>query len=158
MKLYHHPKGPNIAATFHVKNRAISGVSLAENNQKKCCWQIETTGHLSDLIEQWMCAYCEKKGVFPDLPLDWPLLPPFTRKVLKTLPTIPFGKTVSYSQLAVLSDNPKAVRAAGSGCGRNPFPLIVPCHRVLAVNGLGGFSCGIAIKKILLDFEDIHFQ
>lgn len=152
MKLFHHPQGPNIKAVFHVKNGAISEVTLAEHKEQGCYWQIEIQNHL---VERWMVSYCEKRAV-PQLPLLWPILPPYTLKVLHTLPTISFGETVTYRQLAELTGNPKAYRAVGNGCGSNPFPLIIPCHRVIANGGksLGGFSCGIEIKKILLSFEN----
>jgi len=80
-------------------------------------------------------------------------LPVFTQKVLSCLAEIPFGKSMSYGQVAESIASPKAARAVGSACGKNPFPLFIPCHRVLASNSLGGFSSGLHIKKLLLDFE-----
>ena len=64
------------------------------------------------------------------------------------------GKTVSYQELATMTGHPKSARAAGSACGRNPCPLIIPCHRVITSAGkLGGFTAGLEIKKLLLAFE-----
>ena len=77
----------------------------------------------------------------------------FQQKVWKTLYQIPYGQTLSYSELAKEAGYPKAVRAVGSACGKNPWLIVVPCHRVLAKNGLGGFALGLSVKKYLLNQE-----
>jgi methylated-DNA-[protein]-cysteine S-methyltransferase len=80
----------------------------------------------------------------------------FQQKVWKALQQIPYGKTISYAQLAQSVDNAKACRAVGSANGKNPVAIIVPCHRVINADGkLGGFACGVEIKKQLLDWEQI---
>lgn len=79
---------------------------------------------------------------------------PFQHKVMKALSEIPFGHTVSYQELATLCGSPRGARAVGNACGRNPFPLFIPCHRVIQHNGkLGGFALDLEIKKRLLEFE-----
>ncbi|RAU23716.1 cysteine methyltransferase [Paramagnetospirillum kuznetsovii] len=88
---------------------------------------------------------------------DLPLAPQgtaFQRKVWQALSEIPFGKTLSYGELAAKLGT--APRALGGACGRNPIPVIIPCHRVLAANGgLGGYSGidGIETKQFLLRHE-----
>ncbi len=77
----------------------------------------------------------------------------FQKKVWNTLYRIPYGHTLSYSELARKAGYPKAVRAVGAACGKNPWLIIVPCHRVLAKNGLGGFALGLQVKKYLLNKE-----
>lgn len=78
----------------------------------------------------------------------------FQKKAWKELTKIPFGKTISYGQQAQKMGCDRAVRAVGSANGRNPLPLIVPCHRVIqSTGGLGGFSGGLNIKKRLLAHE-----
>jgi AraC family transcriptional regulator of adaptative response/methylated-DNA-[protein]-cysteine methyltransferase len=78
----------------------------------------------------------------------------FQQQVWKGLLGIPSGTTISYGTLAKRIKNPKAARAVGSACGANPVPLLVPCHRVIANDGgLGGFSSGLAVKKVLLKLE-----
>ncbi len=73
----------------------------------------------------------------------------------KALVRIPYGKTISYGQQAKNIGNPKACRAVGSANGKNPIPIIVPCHRVVASDGsLGGYSLGLKMKKQLLDLEE----
>lgn len=79
----------------------------------------------------------------------------FQREVWQALQRIPYGKTCSYGELARQIDRPKAVRAVGAANGANPFPIIVPCHRVIAANGnLHGFGGGLALKQQLLALEN----
>ena len=71
------------------------------------------------------------------------------------LATIPFGATWSYGELARQLESPKAVRAVGAANGRNPIPIILPCHRVIGSDGsLTGFGGGLPIKRQLLAMED----
>ncbi|MGY8780691.1 MAG: methylated-DNA--[protein]-cysteine S-methyltransferase [Fidelibacterota bacterium] len=81
-------------------------------------------------------------------------MPPFHQKVLDAVKKIPFGKTISYSDIAERAGNIKAARAAGSANANNPIPIIIPCHRVLALGGrLGGYAGGLKIKNYLLNLE-----
>lgn len=81
---------------------------------------------------------------------------PFTVMVLNELRTLKPGETVTYGELARRIGRPKAVRAVGSALGRNPLPVLIPCHRVTAKAGPGGFAFGLDAKKMLLDFEALH--
>ena len=88
-----------------------------------------------------------------ELPLS-PAGTPFQQEVWKALQQIPYGKTVSYAQLAQSVGNPKACRAVGSANGKNPVAIIIPCHRVINTGGdLGGYAYGLEVKKQLLDLE-----
>jgi methylated-DNA-[protein]-cysteine S-methyltransferase len=79
---------------------------------------------------------------------------PFQLSVWRNLRTIPYGKTVSYLDLAIEIGNRKAVRAVGLANGSNPIPIIVPCHRVIGSNGsLTGFGGGLPVKQKLLALE-----
>ena len=70
---------------------------------------------------------------------------------------IPWGEVVSYGELAVLAGRPGAARAAGSFCADNRFSLIIPCHRIVAANGIGGYgSAGLGLKRRLLALEGVH--
>lgn len=81
----------------------------------------------------------------------------FQKKVWKALLSIPYGKTASYKDVADMIGAPHAVRAVGGACGRNPVPIIVPCHRVIGADGsLGGYSGGLRIKKALLKLEGLN--
>jgi len=78
---------------------------------------------------------------------------PFMRKVREKMRKIPWGHALTYQELAAKAGSPKASRAVGQACARNPLPLIIPCHRVLAENGIGGFGYGVEWKSALLALE-----
>lgn len=110
-------------------------------------------------LVDWLREYAEKKDPSQILPLSMANISSFHRQVYAKLAAVPFGTAVSYTDLAAMTNRPLAARAAGTACGKNRFPLFIPCHRVLAIRGkLGGFSCGLEIKQELLDFEQIHFK
>ncbi|MGB9758078.1 MAG: methylated-DNA--[protein]-cysteine S-methyltransferase [Candidatus Bipolaricaulaceae bacterium] len=79
--------------------------------------------------------------------------PPFYRLVWEELLCIPYGETLTYGDLAKRLGRPRAARAVGLALARNPLPIIVPCHRVVGKNGLGGFGPGRAWKEKLLSLE-----
>lgn len=88
---------------------------------------------------------------------DLPLAPDgtdFQRRVWQTLATIPYGRTISYADLASRVGRPGASRAVGAANGRNPLPIVLPCHRVIGANGaLTGFGGGLPTKRFLLELE-----
>jgi methylated-DNA-[protein]-cysteine S-methyltransferase len=93
------------------------------------------------------------RGEF-DFPLDWSLAPGHRRVVLETLRDIaPYGHVVTYGELARRSGCPGGARAVGQTTARNPLPLVVPCHRVVAAGGLGGYGGGLPLKRRLLALE-----
>lgn len=77
----------------------------------------------------------------------------FQKKVWKYLSGIPYGKCRTYSKTAQAVGSPRAFRAVGSACGKNPWLILVPCHRVVGRNSLGGFALGLDVKSYLLDLE-----
>ena len=77
--------------------------------------------------------------------------------MLSALQGIPYGETRSYAEIAEAVGRPRAVRAVGAANGRNPLPILIPCHRVIGSNGsLTGFGGGIETKRFLLDLERKH--
>ena len=81
----------------------------------------------------------------------------FQVEVLEALRGIPYGETRTYRDIAVAVGRPKAVRAVGNANGRNPLPIVIPCHRVIGSDGsLTGFGGGIEAKRYLLDLEQRH--
>jgi methylated-DNA-[protein]-cysteine S-methyltransferase len=80
---------------------------------------------------------------------------PFQREVWAELSRIPYGETISYGELARRVGRPKGPRAVGQANGRNPIAIIVPCHRVLASNGIGGYGGGLTCKRTLLTVEGV---
>jgi methylated-DNA-[protein]-cysteine S-methyltransferase len=90
-----------------------------------------------------------------DFSLDWSLAPGHRRVVLETLRDIaPYGHVVTYGELARRSGCPGGARAVGQTTARNPLPLVVPCHRVVAAGSLGGYAGGLPLKRWLLALED----
>lgn len=88
-------------------------------------------------------------------PIDWRLTSGVRREVLRALYEVPYGSAVTYGELAALSGGRVPARGIGSIMGSNPLPIVVPCHRVVAGNGLGGFSGGVGVetKRWLLTHE-----
>ena len=109
-------------------------------------------------IQQQIVAYFEdhKVGFNSDLPLIPDVTDGFAGQVLEACRKVGFGCTVTYGEMAIRIGRPNAARAVGSALGRNPIPLLIPCHRVIRSDGgLGGFSApgGTAFKKRLLTHE-----
>ncbi len=82
-----------------------------------------------------------------------PLGSPFSVRVWDALLRVPWGQTVTYQELAEQLGEPAAARAVGGAVGRNPIPIVIPCHRVIAAGGLGGYSGGLDRKRWLLEHE-----
>jgi methylated-DNA-[protein]-cysteine S-methyltransferase len=102
--------------------------------------------------EQLLAYFAGELAAF-DLALA-PTGTPFQVKVWTMLAAIPYGQTWSYGELARRIGEPKAVRAVGAANGRNPLPVILPCHRVIGADGsLTGFGGGLPLKKFLLGHE-----
>ena len=111
----------------------------------------EDNQNFKNIISQFEEYFYEGRKVF-DIPFK--ILPTsFRSKVYQEMQKISYGKSVTYSELADKIGHPKAFRAVGTACGKNPLPLIIPCHRVKAKSGLGGFTGGLDIKRFLLNLE-----
>jgi O-6-methylguanine DNA methyltransferase len=101
-----------------------------------------------------LAEYLEGLRSYFTVPVDLSTLQPFRRAVLETARTIPFGEVRSYQWIAARIGNAHAVRAVGTALGRNPVPVIVPCHRVLRTDGtLGGYAFGLDLKQRFLALE-----
>lgn len=142
--------GPAIHAHFTTHHHKIQHIKLSLAETFSCSI---TGGALEEVILAWMEAYVMgQKG--PHLPLDFSGLTPFTRKGLKAIHAIPFGKVQSYGEIASQVGCPKGARAIGNVCNKNPFPLIIPCHRVVQGDrSIGGFAYCLDMKKRLLAHE-----
>jgi methylated-DNA-[protein]-cysteine S-methyltransferase len=101
-------------------------------------------------------AYFEGKRHHFNVPVDWALTSPgFRSRALHAVARIPYGETRTYGEIAKQAGSARAFRAAGTACGRNPIPLIVPCHRVVqSGGGVGNYGGGPEMKRALLDLED----
>ncbi len=116
-------------------------------------WTESASGAIAEAARQLREYFAGRRTEF-DLPLA-PEGTGFQKKVWRKLQEIPYGKTISYGELARRVGNPKASRAVGSANGKNQIPIVIPCHRVIASNGgLGGFGGGLPTKEKLLDLEE----
>ncbi len=105
-------------------------------------------------VRRQLDAYFSRRRRRFDLPLA-PRGTPFQRRVWRALTEIPYGQVISYGELARRVGNPRAARAVGAANGANPIAIIIPCHRVVAANGIGGYGGGLEIKRRLLALEGV---
>lgn len=105
-------------------------------------------------LEEYFAGYRQNF----DLPLD-PGGTDFQRRVWRALTEIPYGKAISYKDLSQRADCPRGFQAVGQANGKNPLPILIPCHRVIGADGsLGGYSAGLERKRFLLDLEGIEYR
>ena len=109
------------------------------------------------LAERMVAYFGGERADFADVELDLEWMTPFQGAVAETLRRVPYGEVVTYGELAALAGHPNAQRAAGSFCAGNRFPILVPCHRVVAASGLGSYgSLGTDYKRRLLALEGVE--
>ncbi len=99
-----------------------------------------------------IAEYLEGRRTTFELPLSLDTTP-FQQSVLAAVGRIPYGRTMTYSEVAEAVGAPRAARAVGMANARNPLPLVIPCHRVVSHSGLGGYGGGLKLKQRLLDIE-----
>jgi methylated-DNA-[protein]-cysteine S-methyltransferase len=114
---------------------------------------VDGTHPLLDAARRQLGEYFEGRRTAFDLPLA-PEGTPFQLEVWHRLAGIPYGQTISYAELARRVGRPAASRAVGAANGRNPLPILLPCHRVIGADGsLTGFGGGLPVKRFLLELE-----
>jgi methylated-DNA-[protein]-cysteine S-methyltransferase len=129
-----------------------SGLHTAHFTEEEKIPHSGIPSELKEAVSQLMEYFEGKRNSF-NLKLD-PKGTEFQKKVWAQLQSIPFGKTVSYQQIANHLENPKVIRAAASANGKNPIAIIIPCHRVIGSDGsLTGYAGGLHRKKWLLEHE-----
>lgn len=141
-------------------NAHITGVRLLVNQETVSEKVAETplTPLMSEVCHQLDEYFAGERTTFT-LPIAYPYGTPFQHSVWNALRDIPYGETRSYEDIARAIGNPKAVRAIGQANTRNPILLLVPCHRVINKNGtIGGFGCGVEVKRKLLQLEGINIK
>jgi methylated-DNA-[protein]-cysteine S-methyltransferase len=150
---------PPIKIQLFLDSNFITKISLSLDNITSL-FTYKIHSHTGELALEFFLQYFFKKtNPRITLPLKWDLISPFTRKVLSTLSKhTNFGEWISYQKLAELTGNKNGARAVGRALNKNPWPIVIPCHRVLKKDQkIGGFSSGIQIKKILLRHENILY-
>lgn len=154
------PVGP---LTLRASGRGLTGLYMhahrhGPTDEERALWQRDDAPFAAAHVQ--LGEYFAGQRTAFDLPLDFEGIggTPFQRRVWTALAEIPYGKTISYGELARRIGQAAAVRAVGLANGRNPVSIIVPCHRVIGANGtLTGYGGGMDRKRALLDLEE-RFQ
>ncbi|MDX2233100.1 MAG: methylated-DNA--[protein]-cysteine S-methyltransferase [Hyphomonadaceae bacterium] len=132
---------------------ALTGVYFQKQKHGAAPTATTAPDRVIDAARKQLDSYFTGRRASFDLPLK-PTGTAFQTRVWAALTKIPYGETRSYGAVAAAIGAPKAVRAVGAANGRNPIPIIIPCHRVIGADGaLTGFGGGVARKEWLLDLE-----
>jgi O-6-methylguanine DNA methyltransferase len=108
------------------------------------------------VVDRLRRYFAGERAGFDDVEIDLDWCTPFQRAVADTLRAVPYGEVVTYGELAALAGHPNAQRAAGTFCAQNRIPLLIPCHRVVAADGIGSYgSLGPGFKRRLLALEGV---
>jgi methylated-DNA-[protein]-cysteine S-methyltransferase len=150
------------------RGRAIAGISLPESSARATIVKLRSRagpapelsppGWVRKVIHQIQGHLLGRRSDFGKIVLAFEQVTPFARKVYQAARQIGPGETVTYGQLAALAGSPRAARAVGNALAQNPFPLVVPCHRIVAASSRpGGFSAfgGLKTKARLLTTEGV---
>lgn len=97
-----------------------------------------------------------EKVDFKNIPVDYRNVSPTYREILEFIRDIPYGTTITYGEVAEKLGKPRSARVVGNAMRINPCPIVVPCHRLISRNGLGGYSQGIDKKILLLNLEGVN--
>ena len=144
--------------------KGITSIDLSPSTRRTTSRQqlVADDGAIAALLAEaraQLLAYFEGTRREFSLPVDWSSGTPFQRKVWKAITRIPYGRVRSYQWVATRVGGKQYARAVGMALGANPVPIIVPCHRIIAHDGsLGGFSCGLPVKRRLLKLEGTMAQ
>ena len=137
----------------------ITSIDLSPSTRRATAGQRQTgeAGEIATLLAEaqaQLLAYIEGTRREFSMPVDMSAGTPFQRKVWKAIIRIPYGRVRSYQWVATRVGGKQYARAVGMALGANPVPIVVPCHRIIAHDGsLGGFGCGLPMKRQLLKLE-----
>ena len=166
MIYYSSIKSPVGAIFFALRNNYICLLSLGRNADEDFHRYLSrvyddepvklSTSKLQHMINQLNEYFAGVRTEF-DIPVK-PEGTDFQQQVWQALLDLPYGRVISYGDLAVKLNNPGGMRAVGAANGKNPIPILIPCHRVIAADGsLGGYTGGLDIKRKILDIEQQQF-
>ena len=160
MSLFYEKMSSPLGALYIVcSHREVKAIIFSSSwpeyyKQNKNVLLAKHTSLTQKVIRQLEQYFAKKRTEF-DLPLA-PEGTDFQKKVWSVLESIPHGETLSYQEQAAKAGRRQAVRAVGAANGRNPIPIVIPCHRVIGKNGkLTGYAGGLSIKEKLLKLEQI---
>jgi methylated-DNA-[protein]-cysteine S-methyltransferase len=145
-----------VAATevglVRVSFRQSEASFTAELRERLDADPVRSSERTAAIVHQLRAYFAGERRTF-DVQVDLRHLTPFHRRVLMAAAKVPAGQVVSYGEIARRIGRPRGSRAVGQALGRNPVPIVVPCHRVVAAGGLGGYTGGLDIKRKLLRLE-----
>ncbi len=137
---------------IHSNGRAVCAITNAQPEDEAVATESPNHPELTQAVKELGEYFAGKRTVFT-FPME-PAGTPFQHSVWEALLKIPYGKTVTYGQIAMAVGNPKGARAVGMACNKNPIWIAVPCHRVIGSNGsLTGYALGTGMKAKLLELE-----
>ena len=141
--------------TLEGSERGVSRVFMphefAPADSRRACAMVE------DAARQLEEYFRGEREVF-DVLLDEPPATQFQRDVWSALRSLPYGATATYAEVAALTGRPRAARAVGNANHANPWPVLLPCHRVVASHGIGGYGGGEHLKRFLLALEGVTYD
>jgi methylated-DNA-[protein]-cysteine S-methyltransferase len=139
-----------VRVAFAVEDHDTVLATLAERVSPRI---LRAPARLDEAARQLEQYFAHRRTAF-DLPVDLRLAQGFRRAVVEHLRVIDYGRRETYAEVATAVGSPRAVRAVGTACARNPLPVVIPCHRVVRSDGSAGqYAGGVTAKQTLLDFE-----
>ena len=143
------------AGLVRVGFRQSEAAFVAELERQLGVRAVRSTSQTAAVVAQLRAYFAGRRRRF-EVPVDLSHVTPFVRRVLTATMQVPAGNLVSYGDIARRIGQPKGSRAVGQALGRNPIPIVIPCHRVIAAGGrIGGYTGGLAIKRRLLRIEGV---
>ncbi len=142
------------AGVVRISFRRTEAAFVAELRQRFGVTPVRSATRTADIVHQLRAYFAGERLRF-DIRLDLSHLTAFQRRVLMAACMVPAGQVVSYGEIARRIGQPHGSRAVGQALGHNPIPIVIPCHRVVAASGLGGYTGGLGIKKTLLRLEGV---
>lgn len=143
--------------TITASEKGVTSINLSSQDRAVRQQPAENNDEAASIVEEaraQLLAYIAGTRREFSFPIDCSAGTPFQRKVWRAITRIPYGRVRSYQWVAMRVGGKQYARAVGMALGANPVPIVVPCHRIISHDGsLGGFSCGLPLKRRLLSLE-----